>query len=164
MAQLKKLSDLLINLNPSQDNLHLIAISNLADFERQVIRYWCKKYKVPRKPLGDHTIEELYIEMLEDYYERKPGEAERFKESIRLQEVGDWDGKMSLEYEKEMQDYWKKKNPVNIEKYQSEEDFDEEDEKHLMENLGMSLPKSKMSRSGSKKIALLGDEEFEDAF
>ena len=91
-------------------NLHRIAISNLQDHEKRIVRWWCNKYKVPVKPLEDHTMEELLVEMLEDYYERHPQEIERFyDEESAQQEIG-WDGRMSDQYESDMKKRLKKIN------------------------------------------------------
>jgi len=161
MSQRKFLTELLKDLSPNQDNLHLIAISNLKDFERQTIRWWCKKYRTPQKPLGDHTLEELYIEKLEDYYESRPEEAQRFLESVYSGERDDWGGFISEEYEAKMEEFWKKKKPVDLSKYQGGKELTEKEEKELIANLGKNLKKSSVKKG---KIPTLGDDEFEDIY
>jgi len=145
----------------NNDNLHHIAISNLRDHEKQIFRWWRAKYKQPEKPLEDHTMEELIVEMLEDYYEKHPVEADRFLAgSSGAQE---WDGKMSPEYEREIQARLKKRH-VDISKYQSDDELTPEQEKEILESLGKNLPKS---RALTKKVSgptLGNDSEFEDTF
>lgn len=165
--RLKSLQERLSNLQPTNDNLHRIAISNLRDHERTVIRWWCKKYQTPVKPLEDHTIEELTIEMLEDYYEARPEEIERFFDSLKM-EAGelDWDGRMPDEYEKAMKkklDRLNKKRGVNLEKYQSDEQLTDEEVRDLLANVGKSLPKSKTLTKKGSEPPVLGD-EFDDTF
>lgn len=156
---------------PNNKNLHRIAISNLRDHERRIVRWWCNKYKIPSKPLEDHTIEELLIEMLEDHYERHPQEIERFMdEEVSVQEIG-WDGKMSDQHEAEMQKRFKRineKNKVDVSKYISDTPLTEAEEKKIMDGLGMNLPKSKIVRNtgNADKVGTptaLG-EDFEDTF
>lgn len=137
----------------SNDNLHLIAISNLKDDIVKLRRWWSKKYNRPLKEFDDYTYEELVVEMLEDFYEKNPTEADRFMDSVGGKE---WDGKMPEEYEKEIRNNRKnffKKNQVDLSKWQTDSDFDEED---IIENLGKSLPKS--------KVDLVGGGEFDDDF
>lgn len=110
---------------------HRIAVSNLDDIERRLIRHWQKKYGQPQKPLNDYTLEELYIEWLEDYYELHPKEANAVRETMdqkvspQLQE--EWDGKLSDEMEKDRQEYWErrmKKNPnlkVDMDQFKTDE-------------------------------------------
>jgi len=136
----KNLQYLLRDLHPNDENFHRIAISNLSDPERRIIRWWVGKYKTPEKPLLDHTIEELYIEMLEDYYEKHPEEAKKFLNSV---EEDTWDGTMSPEYEARIQKRLKKKKPVDITKYQSKVELTPEQEKAIIDGLGTNLPKSK---------------------
>jgi len=163
--QLKKLPLLLKGLQPTNDNLHRIAISNLQDHERRAIRWWCKKYRTPLKPLEDHTIEELIVEMLEDHYEARPSEIERFFESLLIEQGGEtWNGKMSDEYERQMQQRLKKLKPVDISKYQSEEKLSAEEEAKILENLGRDLPKSRQLTMRGNSPPALGDGEFEDTF
>lgn len=144
-------------------NLHLVAISNLRDPERQVQRWWTKKYKQPLKPFEEHCTEELLVEMLEDHYERHPDEAERYLSMVELSYDEDWDGEMPEEYEREIQKRLKKAPKVDLSKYQSDEELSEEEEKELLENLGRNLPKSKQAQSSSP-IQVLGDDEFEEDF
>ena len=99
-SRLKSLPEILRYSSFTNDNLHRIAIAGLQDHERRTIRWWCKKYRTPIKPLEDHTIEELMVEMLEDYYDNNPAEIERFYESLgRESGLIDWDGRMPKEYE-----------------------------------------------------------------
>lgn len=144
----------------NNDNLHRIAISNLRDHERRVIRWWLKKYNQPLKPLEEHTIEELVIEMLEDYYEAHPQEIERFMSH----DAGllEWDGTMSDSHEKRMEKVWKKKPQVDLGKFQDEKELSEEEEAEILANLGRNLPGSKGPKPKEEKVEQ--SLEFEDTF
>ena len=152
----------------NNDNLHRIAISNLQDHERQVFRWWCKKYRTPQKPLGEHTIEELMIEMLEDYYERHPQEIERFLDNTAQEP--EWDGSTSPEYEAQIRarlEKINKKMGVDIKKFQSDVELSEVEVRNILDNLGKDLPGSRnmTKRKGEKNQAVLGnDDEFEESF
>lgn len=147
-------------------NLHRIAISNLQDPERQIERWWCKKYKTPLKPYEEHTIEELMIEMLEDYYDRNPDETKKFLG--REDAIAEWDGTMSPEYEAAMQARLKKvneRNKVDIAKYQTkEENLSEEQVQDILANVGKNLPKSQVVTKLKDGAEVLGSDEFDDAF
>ena len=160
----------------NNDNLHLIAISNLNDPERRIIRWWSKKYKSPQKPLEEHTIEELIIEMLEDYYDNNVTEASRFLEGIesrtyRYEDV--WDGTMPDDYQRNVVAGLKgfyNKNRVDLAKYQSDEELTPEQEEEIVNNLGKNLPRSK-SYSSSKvgprrgiEVPTIGGDEFDESF
>lgn len=136
------------------DNLHRIAIANLEDEERQLIRWWCKKYKQPEKPLRDYTLEEIFVEYLEDYYEDNPQEATKF-----LQEVVEWDGEYDPEVERDVQRRLAKintKKPVDTDKYRSEDDENLTDEqvRAILDGLGRDLPGSRLVQSGKTQPAL----------
>jgi len=149
----------LLNLTRiKNDNLHLIAISNLKDGECQIRRGWERKYRIPEKSFDDHTDEELVIKQLEDYYERYPQEAER-----RLADAGrptkDWGGEMDSEYEATIQKQLKgffKRNKVDLSKYRTEKELDEDEEKKMLEGLGRRLPRSTFAKDL--------EDEFEDDF
>lgn len=168
-ARQKSLSERIQHLQQTNDNLHRIAISNLQDHERRTIRWWCKKYRTPLKPLEEHTIEELVIEMLEDYYDEKPEEILRFQESL-LVESGEtlWDGRMSGEYEKQVGARLKKLNAkrgIDISKYQSEDELSNDEVQNILDNVGRDLPKSRaLTKKGVVTPPSLGDGEFEDEF
>ena len=154
--KIKSLSALLRDCEWSNDNLHRIAISNLSDNERVLVRWWCKKYQTPQKSLNEHTWEELYIEMLEDYYSEHPEQAERFMNSVEIEE---WDGRTSPEHEAQMRARLKRINEnVDLKKYQSDVELSEEEEKQILENLGRNLPKSRMAAKAESDL------EFEDNF
>jgi len=144
----------------NNDNLHRIAISNLRDHERRVIRWWVKKYNQPLKPLEEHTIEELVIEMLEDYYDSHPQEVERFLS--REAGIQDWDGTMPEEYEKRMAKRWKKKPQVNLDQFKDEKELSEEEEAEILANLGRNLPGSTGPKPKEEKID--PTLEFEETF
>jgi chorismate mutase len=149
----------------NNDNLHHIAISNLRDHERQIIRWWKAKYRQPEKPLDEHTIEELMVEMLEDYYERHPVEVDRFLAGASG--APDWDGCMSADYEREIQARLKKLNvrPADLKKYQSDVELTPEQEKEIFESLGRNLPKSKaLTKRENEPLTLGNESEFEDTF
>lgn len=146
--KLKNLHDLLDGQIKDNDNLHRIAISNLADLEKRLIRWWSKKYNTPPKKLDDYTTEELLIEMLEDHYEKNPTTIEEFNASLIKD---DWNGK--IKDEDQMKEYWKKRSKVDLKKYQTDkkEATDEEIAKAL-EDIGKSFSVKK------------DDKEFEDEF
>jgi len=165
--RIKTLPELLSGrANYNNDNLHRIAISNLESHERRVIKWWCKKYGQPVKPLFDHTMEELIIEMLEDYYDAHPIEIDRFLASENT--GSDWDGEMSDEYEADMQRRLakiNKKNRVDLDKYKSDAGLSPEEEQKILEGLGKELPKSNVKLTkGNEEVITLGQDEFEDAF
>lgn len=164
-SQVKSLSDRLSEKTKvyNNDNLHWIAISNLSDYERQLQRWWTKKYKTPLKPMNEHTIEELIIERLEDYYEANPTEVERF---IAGQFIDpEWDGKVSAQHERAILERIKKidtKNRVDISKYQGP-DVSEEEAAKIMADLGLKLPKSSKTTT-ARATPMLGQDEFEETF
>ena len=161
--KIKSLHQLLQGRTYNNDNLHHIAISNLRDHERQIIRWWKAKYKQPEKPLDEHTMEELMVEMLEDYYERHPVEVDRFLEGAS--NAPEWDGKMSADYEREIQARLKKIKPVDLSKYQSEVELTPDQEKEIFESLGKDLPKSKaLTKRENGQVTLGNDSEFDDTF
>lgn len=166
MFQLKSLSELLRNKVLNNDNLHRIAISNLRDHERQVARWWCKKYRTPLKLFAEHTMEELIVEMLEDYYDNHPAEIERFLSSE--ENIPDWDGSMSPEYEAEIQARLRKineRNRVDISKYQTtDENLTDEQCESILNNLGRNLPKSRAVTKRDDGSMTIGSDEFEDKF
>jgi len=138
----------------NNDNLHLVAISNLEDIEQLVVKWWCKKYRVPERPLNEYTIEELFVEMMEDYYQNNPDIKNKFL--FDMENVDKWDG--SIQYDektKEKLDSFYKKHNVDISKWQSKENVDE---KKVLDTLGMNLPDS------IKKVSLLGGGEFNDSY
>jgi len=143
----------------NNQNLHLIAISNLEDPEISLKRWWHKKHRHPQRSYGDYTYEELVIEQLEDFYEAHPQEIERMLANIGASS-DDWDGTMSSQYEEQVKKRhgrFFEKNKVDLSKWKSDEALDEDDEKSLIENLGRSLPRSEFRKT-------LLDEEFEDDF
>ena len=124
------------------------------------MKWWCDKYKQPIKPLHEHYWEELYIEHLEDFYDKNPIEIERFQASVIAADNAqdDWNGSMPAEYEKAMKARLKKineRNKVDMTKYQSSEVLTQEQEEAILASLGMNLqpPKKGLERG-----------EFEDTF
>ena len=159
--RIKPLSFLLRNdvQNFNNDNIHLIAISNINDGERSMERWWERKYKAPLKAYEDHTFEEILVEMFEDYYEKNPAEAQKFIQNIVTKGQDEWEGQMSDEHEAEMQKRFA--NPELLKKYQSEKELTEEEEKKLLDSLGRNLPGSKVTRDLSGGD---GSGEFDDEF
>ena len=148
----------------SNDNLHRIAISNLESDEIKLRRWWAKKYRQPPKPLDEYTIEELYIERIEDFYESYPEKAKEFLESVGAKD-DDWDGTLPDELEFEIQDRLKKisgKKSV-LAKYQTESDFEATDEQinEILAGLGKNLPGS---RQGLNSSIITDQNEFEEMF
>jgi chorismate mutase len=139
--QSQKLLRLFSSQELSNTNLHLIAISNLQSHERRVIRHWCKKYGQPEKPLGEHTMEELLVEYLEDYYENNPKEIPKLLNSVMAIDT-EWDGTVSAEYETSMQKRLSKTKKVDLSKWQSDEELTPEQEEEILANLGRNLRKS----------------------
>jgi len=82
MLILKNLSKLLKGKLRSNDNLHRIAISNLQNEEYRLKRWWRKKYRIPPKDLDDYTTEELYLEFIEDYYDKNPEKIADFEKPV----------------------------------------------------------------------------------
>lgn len=155
---------LLSNEGFNNDNLHRIAISNLQDHERQVIRWWCKKYRTPQKPFGEHTMEELIVEMLEDFYERNPQEIGKFV--ARSLEEPEWDGTMPPEYEAEIQKRLEKINKrqrIDIEQFRSDEELSDEEAQKIIDNLGRNLPRSRMMTK-KDEADTISEDEFEESF
>lgn len=165
MAQFKGLNWLLRNSDLSDTgNLHRIAISGLSDSDRVLERWWTKKYRTPLKAWDDHVSEELVIEMLEDFYDAQPAEIQKFLLTEETREAGDWDGRMSAEYEAQMQKKWSKKKQVDISKYQSKDELTPEQEEEILANLGRGLPGSKVVTKKGNEVVLGKDDEFEEKF
>jgi len=84
------------------------------------------------------------VEMLEDYYESKPAEIERFHESILIESgAAEWDGRMSDEYEEGIKGRIEKINKdmgVDISQFQSDEEMSDEDFEKMMSTVGNNLP------------------------
>ena len=136
--QLKNLSEMLQGKMLNNDNLHRVAISNIQNTERRLIRWWCNRYKQPPKPLEEYTLEELMIEQLEEYYINNPEKIDEFKGLVDSS-VDDWDGTISPELEEMIRS---KANKVDISKYQTENDknlSDEEVEKITRSVWGLKL-------------------------
>lgn len=122
-------------MEEKSENYHLIAISNLSDPDRQLQRWWCKKYQMPPRQLEDYTSEELFIEMLEDYYADKPDEIDKFTEGL-----DEWDGEMSVEYDQQIKKWRERSKDKNLlAKYDSDVELTEEEEKELINNIGKKL-------------------------
>ena len=155
-VQLKNLSEMLKDKIKNNDNLHRIAISNLRNDEKRLIRWWCNHYRTPPKPLDDYTLEEIFIEQLENHYLKHPDEMINFLPSPI--EVDDWDGEFSEETEKQLAKMWSrvKTKKVDLSRYQKGDVSDEEAEE-IISNLGKNLP-------NSKKNIPVTDDEFDDFF
>lgn len=141
----------------SSDNFHRIAISNLEDKERELMRWWCKKYRQPLKPLEDMTLEEIYVEHLEDFYERNPEAIAEFN-GQKIDE-DDWDGKLPPETEARLKKFHEK-HKVDLSKYKTagDENLSDEECAAILDKVGRDLPGSKVA--GPQ----LRDEEFDENF
>lgn len=159
------LSKLLEGFEYSNDNLHRIAICNTTDSERSLQRWWSKKYKTAIKHFNDYVREELVIEMLEDFYANNITEMDRFYDSLenaKIAKEAEWNGSVSTDYEAEIQKRISKFKKVDLSAFQSEKDLSREEEEKILENLGKSLPKSKMAKKQGSP--LLGSDEFDEEF
>lgn len=161
------LSKLLEDFKYSNDNLHRIAISNVADGERSLQRWWQKKYKTAIKHFNDYVQEELVIEMLEDFYDNNRSEIDRFYSSLEQEDYNrelEWNGELSPELEAEIQERYSKREKVDLSAFQSEKDRELtiEEENKIFESLGRNLPNSvKVKDAG---VAYLGSDEFDEEF
>jgi len=98
-------------------------------------RWWENKYRTPLKAYEDHTEEELYVKMLEDYYDRNPSEIDRFWGSLAQD---NWDGETDADYEREIKERLKSvSKEVDISKWQSDKDYSEDD---VMDELRRQFP------------------------
>lgn len=159
-TRLKNLSEMLKGRLVNNDNLHRIAISNLDNDEKKLIRWWCDHYKQPPKPLNDYTFEELYIEHLEHYYSRNPDKIADFF-ARHNQDDEEWDGKFDDETEQRINAYWSKRSSGAIKKYQKDDrQYSDEEIKEIVDSLGKNLPGSKVVKSNP----IMGDDEFDDLF
>ena len=133
-----------------QNNYHTIAIANLQDSEYQLKKWWHKKWNIPPKNFDEYTIEELFVEMLEDYYDNHPEEINRY-----LDVEEEWDGTMPESYYNDPATkafHEKHKNDGFLARYQSDEELTPEQEKEILDNVGKNLPHSTMT------------EEFDETF
>jgi hypothetical protein len=153
------------SLHPPDLNLHLIAISNLQDPNRLLIRFMMRKYKTPPKPIMDYTAEEIRIEMLEDYYERNPQEAEKLMDSVRQSSLNPrydvQEEQTSAEYEKELKLKNKKffeRNKFDLSKWKDERELTKAEEEEIIANLGKDKVKP------THKSSFVSEDEFEDLF
>jgi pyruvate-formate lyase-activating enzyme len=124
---------LIRNVEYNDVNFHLIAISNLDNSVKKIKRWWHSKYCIPPKGIDEYTEEELYIEFLEDYYEKNPIEASRFLEGLEA-----WEGDTSPEHEQEVLERIKSigADNVNIAKYHSDNsDYTEDDFRKDMDRI-----------------------------
>jgi len=153
--QIKTLSEMLKGRLVNNDNLHLIAISNLKDNEKRLIRWWCDHYRQPRKPLDEYTIEELFIEQLECYYSKNPEKISEFLALQKEEMEEEWDGRFDEETEKKIQIWSRSK--FDISRYQSKEPVSDEDADKIIASVGRNLP-------GSKIDYLPSGGDFEDHF
>jgi len=164
--RLRKPSSTLNRELRNADNLHRIAISNLRDHEHSLRRWWHQKYGKPPKPLDDYTTEELYIEYLEDFYDRNPDEIDKFlaKPSAAQAAINEeWDGTEKFRGEDEalaMLARIRKRQgkTVDLTKYQSDEEVSDEEFAKIFASIG------KVQRPKLKGPPALGDDEFEDTF
>ena len=151
----------------NNDNIHRIAISNLNDPLKMLERWWRKKYRTPPKDLGEYTPEELYVEYLEDYYDRHPDEAKRFGESMRIKETDGWDGRHNPALESQIRERLKKlkeADPVIIEKYRTpgDEEMSSEEFANILDSVGRKLPGSSNTTNFASDEDI--EQEFDDVF
>lgn len=156
LSQNDRLSDEREDYSP---NLHRIAISNLEDEYLRIKRWWHKKYRKPRRDFEEHTIEELVIEMLEDFYERNPAEIQKFLNGSEEE----WDGSTSEEYErsirKRAQKIWDR-NKVDLSKWQTKTEVGDEEEKKILDDLGKNLLGSSRKINQAPVVEGEFDEDF----
>jgi len=157
----------------NNDNLHRIAISNLNDEEYKLKKWWHNKYKVPPKPLDDLTIEEVYLDYLEDWYSKDPRRVEDFYR--QTQDFDDWDGELDDATEQRIAARWAKIKEHHddgdvLARYRTKGDEDLDDEKvdAILRDLGKNLPGSQAGLSNSSNLtsrSIVADgDEFEDVF
>ena len=158
MPILKHLQTLLKGKLQSNDNLHWVAISNLQDEEYKLERWWRKKYKQPPKPLDDYTTEELFIEFLEDFYEKNP---EKITEFMQAAECPPEEEKWTVpDHVEELLAKRRTKSKVGgkIAKY-----FNPNDRNLSDEECQMIFDRIGKAKSKSKEIKI-ADDEFEEVF
>lgn len=139
-------------------NYHKIAIANLEDNELQLRRWWHEKYNIPPKPLDDYRIEELYVEMLEDFYSENPRQLAEMKDKITFQNEPEWDGETTEEYEAAMAP-WFEKNKIDISEFQSDEELTSEQEQAIIDSLGKPGPPAVIENHQQFE-----DDEFEETY
>jgi ABC-type nitrate/sulfonate/bicarbonate transport system substrate-binding protein len=125
-----------------------------------------KKYKTPPKPIMDYTAEEIRLEMLEDYYERHPQEAERLLDSVRRRSsfVSANSEEMSEEYDKAIKKTYAKffkRNTFDLSRFKDDRELTPEEEEEIIANLGRKVPSKKLP---SLSQGLISEDEFEDEF
>jgi hypothetical protein len=144
----------------NNDNLHRIAISNLNNDEKKLIRWWCDRYKQPPKQLDDYTFEELYVEQLEHYYSKNPDKISDFFAKNSQEEEAEWDGRFDGETERRISSFWSKRKSGTIKKYQTDNrEYSDEEIEKMLGSVGKHLPGSKTTVEKP-----IDEEEFDDLF
>jgi hypothetical protein len=155
------------------NNLHRIAISNLNDEEYKLKKWWHNKYKVSPKPLDELTIEEVYIDYLEDWYAKDPSRVEDFYR--QSQDFDDWDGELDEVTEQKIAARWAKIKEHHddgdvLARYRTDGDKDLSDVQvdAILRDLGKNLPGSQAGLSKSSNLTpesiIAESGEFEDLF
>jgi len=112
---------------PNEENLKLIAISNLrSDSERNLRAWWHRKYSIPPKPIEDYTFEELSLEYFEDFYYERPDKAEEYLKEMQGKKEEASSHFVVPEHVKKM--LAKRKDEIDISRYQTDGDEDLSDE------------------------------------
>jgi hypothetical protein len=113
---------------------------------RQLERWWHKKYRTPMKGYDDHTHEEIFIEYLEDYYDKHPEEIGRFQysQTKEAEEDDEWRGDTPDGLADKMKSLG---GTVDVSRYKTEgdENLTEDEVKNIISKVGRSLPKVRQS-------------------
>lgn len=153
---------------------HRIAVSRLSDPLYLLERHWRRKYRCPPRPMEDYTLEELYVEYLEDHYAVHPEEANALRDEMQREEplvvhgtggAAEWDGQLPPDLEQQRQEFWRRRqerNPhlkVDLERFRSDEVMTPERAAEIMKNVG---------RVGAPPVASptapLPPDEFDEEF
>jgi len=168
MFKIKNLNKMLTGKLQDNTNLHYIAISNIEDGENNLRRWWHKKYRIPPKDIEEYTVEELYLEWLEDFYSGDPKRVDEFHTSIEVEAEEEWDGELDIDTQVEIDRRWKslgvEQDKSIIDKYKTDgdEDLSPDEIKNILADVGRDLPGSKSGKDDTAPI--VSNDEFEDTF
>lgn len=140
----------LVEVRVDDQQYHRIAVSNLDDPVHALERHWRERYRVPARGLSDYTLEELYVEFLEDYYAVHPKEADALRLAMAAEEpvvsvtrdAEGWDGRLPDAVEQERQAYWRRRQEqrpylkVDLEQFRSTEEMTPEKARGYFERVG----------------------------
>lgn len=132
---------------------HRIALDNLLDPQHVLERAWRVRYHQPPKPLADYTVEELYVEALEDHYAAHPKEADA-RRLVHAQGApvvfgtagAEWDGRLPDEVERARQAYWERRRAqhphtqVDLTRFQSDVEMTPEKARAYLAQVGQTAP------------------------